>query len=73
MEFRAHVDALEAYDWAADQNFARHEGKTFDSGVLSVGRADRGGGPSKSMTTVFSRRAAISPGTASGIARRSPA
>jgi len=30
IEFRAHVDALEAYDWAADQNFARHEGKTFD-------------------------------------------
>ena len=31
IEFRAHVDALEAYDWAAEQNFARHEGKTFDS------------------------------------------
>jgi hypothetical protein len=30
LEFRAHVDALEAYDWAAEQNFARHEGKTFD-------------------------------------------
>ena len=30
MEFRAHVDALEAYDWAAEQNFARHEGNTFD-------------------------------------------
>jgi len=30
IEFRAHVDALEAYDWAAEQNFARHEGKTFD-------------------------------------------
>jgi len=30
LEFRAHVDALEAYDWAAEQNFARHEGKSFD-------------------------------------------
>ena len=30
LELRAHVDALEAYDWAADENFARHEGKRFD-------------------------------------------
>jgi len=30
LEFRAHVDALEAYDWAAEQNFARHERKRFD-------------------------------------------
>ena len=30
LEFRAHVDALEAYDWAGEQNFARHEGKQFD-------------------------------------------
>lgn len=30
LEFRAHVDALEVYDWAAEQNFARHEGQTFD-------------------------------------------
>ncbi|MGH7520248.1 MAG: hypothetical protein ACREMI_03105 [Gemmatimonadales bacterium] len=30
LEFRAHVDALEAYDWAAEQNFARHEGQRFD-------------------------------------------
>lgn len=30
LELRAHVDALEAYDWAAEQNFARHEGKRFD-------------------------------------------
>jgi hypothetical protein len=30
LEFRAHVDALEAYDWAAEQNFARHEGKRFN-------------------------------------------
>ena len=30
LEFRAHVDALETYDWAAEQNFARHEGKPFD-------------------------------------------
>ena len=30
LEFRAHVTALEAYDWAADQNFARQEGRPFD-------------------------------------------
>lgn len=30
LEFRAHVDALEEFDWAAEQNFARHEGKAFD-------------------------------------------
>ncbi|MGH7672583.1 MAG: metallopeptidase family protein, partial [Gemmatimonadales bacterium] len=26
LEWRANVAALEAYDWAAEQNFARHEG-----------------------------------------------
>lgn len=30
LEFRAHADALEKFDWAAEQNFARHEGKAFD-------------------------------------------
>jgi hypothetical protein len=30
LEFRAHADALEVYDWAAEQNFARHEGRSFD-------------------------------------------
>ena len=30
LEWRANVDALEAYDWAAEQNFARHEGQPFD-------------------------------------------
>lgn len=30
LEFRAHQGKLEEYDWAADQNFARHEGKAFD-------------------------------------------
>lgn len=30
LEWRASVGALEAYDWAAEQNFARHEGGTFD-------------------------------------------
>jgi hypothetical protein len=30
LEWRANVDALEAYDWAADQNFARAEGQPFD-------------------------------------------
>ena len=30
MEWRANTGALEAYDWAAEQNFARHEGQPFD-------------------------------------------
>lgn len=30
IEWRANVDALEAYDWAAEQNFARHEDEPFD-------------------------------------------
>lgn len=30
LEWRANVTALEAYDWAGEQNFARHEGEAFD-------------------------------------------
>lgn len=30
LEWRASADALEVFDWAADQNFARHEGDPFD-------------------------------------------
>jgi hypothetical protein len=30
LEWRANVDALEAYDWATEQNFARGEGRPFD-------------------------------------------
>ena len=30
LEWRANADALEDYDWAADQNFARMEGRWFD-------------------------------------------
>lgn len=30
LEWRANLADLEAYDWAAEQNFARHEGKPFD-------------------------------------------
>lgn len=30
LEWRANAAALEAYDWAAEQNFARHEGEPFD-------------------------------------------
>lgn len=30
LEWRANVEALSAYDWAAEQNFARHEGQPFD-------------------------------------------
>src|SRR6266516_2617430 len=30
LEWRANVAALEAYDWAAEENFKRHEGQPFD-------------------------------------------
>ena len=30
LEWRANVAALEAYDWAAEENFKRHEGELFD-------------------------------------------
>lgn len=30
LEWRANVAALEAYDWASEQNFARQEGEPFD-------------------------------------------
>lgn len=30
LEWRANVSALEAYDWAVEQNFARHGGEVFD-------------------------------------------
>ena len=30
LEWRAHVSRLEAYDWAAEENFKRHEGQAFD-------------------------------------------
>lgn len=37
LEWRANVDALAAYDWAAEQNFARHEGLPFDPGFYRSG------------------------------------
>lgn len=30
LEWRADLSALEAYDWAGEQNFARHDGEPFD-------------------------------------------
>jgi hypothetical protein len=30
LEWQANVAGLEAYDWAAEQNFARHDGEPFD-------------------------------------------
>ncbi len=30
LEWRANVGALEEYDWAAEENFKRHEGEPFD-------------------------------------------
>jgi len=43
LEWRANADALEAFDWAADQNFARQEGAAFDPLFhLSGERVDEG-------------------------------
>jgi hypothetical protein len=30
LEWRAHAPDLEEFDWAVEQNFARHDGKPFD-------------------------------------------
>ena len=37
LEWRARTGALEAYDWAAEQNFARHEGDAFDPAFYREG------------------------------------
>ncbi len=37
LEWRANVAALEAYDWAAEENFKRHEGEPFDSAFYRSG------------------------------------
>src|SRR5436189_81928 len=37
LEWRANVAALEAYDWAAEENFKRHEGEAFDSAFYKSG------------------------------------
>lgn len=43
LEWRANADALEAFDWAAEQNFARQEGTAFDPLFhLSGDRVDDG-------------------------------
>lgn len=57
LEWRADVDALEAYDWAAEQNFARHEGQPFDPLFFRSGeRLD--GGAWKVDDDVFIERSA---------------
>ena len=37
LEWRANVAALEAYDWAAEQNFARRDGERFDPAFYQSG------------------------------------
>jgi hypothetical protein len=39
LEWRANADALEEYDWAAEQNFARHDGHRFDPLFFQSGEA----------------------------------
>lgn len=43
LEWRANVTALEAYDWAGEQNFARHDGKPFDPLFYRSGEATADG------------------------------
>lgn len=43
LEWRANVRGLEAYDWAAEQNFARHEGERFDPAFYRSGEQIAGG------------------------------
>ncbi len=37
LEWRANQAALEAFDWAAEENFARHEGEPFDPAFYRSG------------------------------------
>jgi len=37
LEWRANQAALEAFDWAAEQNFARHDGQAFDPAFYRSG------------------------------------
>jgi hypothetical protein len=37
LERRAHTDLLAEYDWAAEQNFARHSGQRFDPAFFRSG------------------------------------
>jgi hypothetical protein len=37
LEWRANAGALEAYDWAAEENFKRHEGQAFDPAFYRSG------------------------------------
>ena len=37
LEWRANVGALEAFDWAAEENFKRHEGQEFDPAFYRSG------------------------------------
>ena len=37
LEWRANALGLERYDWAAEQNFARHEGRPFDPAFYHAG------------------------------------
>ena len=39
LEWQANLSALEAYDWAAEHNFARHEGERFDPVFYRNGEA----------------------------------
>src|SRR2546429_4297314 len=43
LEWRAHVSRLEAYDWAAEENFRRHEGQPFDPLFYRSGESVEGG------------------------------
>jgi hypothetical protein len=40
LEWRAHAPDLEEFDWAVEQNFARHDGKPFDPTLYLSGASE---------------------------------
>src|SRR5262249_44378649 len=44
LEWQANVAGLEAFDWAAEQNFARHDGEPFDPVFYRNGEEIAAGG-----------------------------
>src|SRR6266550_3392205 len=68
LEWRAHLDRLEAYDWAAEENFKRHEGHPFDPVFYRSGE-ELAPGVYKVDDDVFMERATGRGGGGGGMAR----
>ena len=72
LEWRARTDALEAYDWAAEQNFARQEGKAFDP-VFHLSGEQVAPGLYKVDDDFFLDHVVRRPPSAAAVARKLPA